>query len=148
MAPSTGGGGIVADTHGLGIVKVEVGVMVRDAAAMADFYGDVIGLEYVGDLDFPGGTMRRYAHGDAVVKLVSTGEPPALANPPGGPMGGASGLRYLSLLVDNVEETVKRCLDAGHTVPVPKLEFEPGVFIAMVEDPEGNWVELLQPPAA
>jgi len=137
----------VAGTHGVGGAKVEVGVVVRDAEAMADFYGDVMGLEYVGDLDFPGGTMRRYAHGDAVVKLVSTGEPPTLSNPPLGPAGGASGLRYLTLQVDNVEETVKRCLDSGHSVPVPTMEFQPGVFIAMVEDPDGNWVELAQAQA-
>lgn len=141
----------MADTHGVGDVKVEVGVVVRDADAMAAFYGDVIGLPYVGDLEFGGGSMRRYAHGDAVVKLVSTAEPPALSNPPNGPAGGASGasgVRYLTLQVDDVEETVKRCLDAGRTVPVPRFEFQPGVFIAMVEDPDGNWVELVQPPAA
>lgn len=138
----------MADTHAVGSAKVEVGVVVRDAPTMAAFYGDVLGLEYVGDLDFPGGTMRRYAHGDAVVKLVSTDEPPALANPPGGPAGGASGLRYLTVLVDDVEAMTQRCLGAGHAVPVPTFEFEPGTFVALVEDPEGNWVELAQPPAA
>jgi catechol 2,3-dioxygenase-like lactoylglutathione lyase family enzyme len=138
----------VADTHGVGMAKVEVGIVVRDADAMTAFYRDLLGLEYVGDLDFPGGSMRRYAHGDAVVKLVTTGEPPTLTNPPNGPAGGASGLRYLSLLVDDVEATVKRCLDAGHSVPVPTFEFEPGIFVALVEDPEGNWVELAQPPVA
>jgi predicted enzyme related to lactoylglutathione lyase len=136
----------VADTHEVGDVKVEVGVVVRDADAMAAFYGDVIGLQYVGDLDFAGGTMRRYAHGDAVVKLVSTAEPPTLSNPPNGPAGGASGLRYLTLQVDDVEATVKRVSDAGHAVPVPTFEFEPGVFVSLVEDPEGNWVELVQQP--
>jgi hypothetical protein len=25
------------------------------------------------------------------------------------------------------------------------FEFEPGVVVAIVEDPEGNWVELIQP---
>ena len=138
----------MADAHGVGDVKVEVGVVVRDADAMAAFYGDVIGLQYVGDLEFGGGRMRRYAHGDAVVKLVATDAPPELSNPPNGPAGDASGVRYLTLQVDDVEATVKRCVDAGRPVPVPRFEFQPGVFIAMVEDPDGNWVELVQPPAA
>ena len=87
----------MADAHGVGDVKVEVGVVVRDADAMATFYGDVIGLQYVGDLEFGGGRMRRYAYGDAVVKLVSTDAPPELSNPPNGPAGGASGVRYITL---------------------------------------------------
>ena len=107
----------MADAHGVGDVKVEVGVVVRDADAMATFYGDVIGLQYVGDLEFGGGRMRRYAYGDAVVKLVSTDTPPELSNPPNGPAGGASGVRYLTLKVDDVEETVKRCVDRGDRSP-------------------------------
>jgi catechol 2,3-dioxygenase-like lactoylglutathione lyase family enzyme len=131
----------------VGSKKVEVGIVVRDAQAMAEFYEGVLGLEFVGDLDFAGGTMRRFAHGDAVVKLVSTAEPPDLTNPPDGPAGNASGLRYLTLRVDNVEETLQRCLGAGRRVPVSTFEFQPGVFVALVEDPEGNWVELVQEPA-
>ena len=123
---------------------MEIGIVVRDADAMAAFYRDVLGLAYVGDLDFPGGTMQRFAHGDAVVKLVRTDDPPQLVNPPGGPAGGASGLRYLTVRVDQVEAGVQRCVDAGHPVPVPLFDFEPGVPVAIVEDPEGNWVELVQ----
>jgi predicted enzyme related to lactoylglutathione lyase len=148
MSRGTYRGDVVADTHGVGDVKVEVGVVVRDAEAMATFYGDVIGLAYVGDLEFGGGSMRRYAHGDAVVKLVSTDAPPELSNPPNGPAGGASGVRYLTLRVDSVEEMVQRCIGAGGPVPVPAFEFQPGVFVAMVEDPDGNWVELVQAPTA
>ena len=138
----------MAERTDVGTAKVEVGIVVRDADAMAGFYRDVVGLEYVGDLDFPGGTMQRFAHGDAVVKLVRTEEPPQLTNPPLGPAGGASGLRYLTLQVDSVEAGVARCLAAGRSVPVPMFDFQPGVPVAIVEDPEGNWIELVQPPAS
>jgi glyoxylase I family protein len=136
----------VSDGDRLGEAKVEVGVVVRDADAMATFYGDILGLEEVPGFDFSGGSMRRFAHGDAIVKLVSTSPPPELSNPPLGPAGGASGLRYVSIAVDDVEKTAQRCQDTGRPVPVPPFEFRPGVTIAMVEDPDGNWVELVQPP--
>jgi len=73
--------------------KVEVGIVVRDLDAATAFYSDVLGLEYIGDLALPGGTMKRFMHGDAVVKLLRFDETPQLANPPSGPLGGATGLR-------------------------------------------------------
>jgi predicted enzyme related to lactoylglutathione lyase len=134
----------VSESDRLGEAKVEVGVVVRDADAMATFYGDTLGLEEVPGFDFTGGTMRRYAHGDAVVKLAAMAQPPELSNPPNGPAGNASGVRYISIAVDDLDATLERCAAAGASVPVPKMEFRPGVTIAMVEDPEGNWVELVQ----
>jgi predicted enzyme related to lactoylglutathione lyase len=44
-----------------------------------------------------------------------------------------------------VEQVVQRCVAAGRAVPMPTCEFQPGVPVAIVEDPEGNWVELAQP---
>jgi predicted enzyme related to lactoylglutathione lyase len=123
---------------------VEVGIIVNNATEMQAFYGDVLGLPYVGDLEFGGGMMRRYAHGDAVVKLVSLGQAPTQSNPPNGPAGGASGLRYFTLAVSDLDGLLARCTSAGHEIVVPAFEFAPGVRVAMVEDPDGNWVELVQ----
>ena len=125
--------------------KVEVGIVVKDLVAATQFYGGLLGLEYIGDLALPGGTMKRFLHGDAVVKLLQFDEMPQLANPPSGPLGGATGLRYVTIQVARVPESVERCVAAGRAVPIPTFEFQPGVPVAMVEDPEGNWVELIQP---
>jgi catechol 2,3-dioxygenase-like lactoylglutathione lyase family enzyme len=122
----------------------EVGIVVKDLDASAAFYRDALGLEYIGDLDLPGGTMQRFAHGDAVVKLVLFEQAPHHDNPPGGAGAGATGLRYLTLRIGDVERRVQRCVAAGHAVPVSTFEYLPGVRIAIVEDPEGNWVELVQ----
>ena len=43
-----------------------------------------------------------------------------------------------------LEEAVKACEDAGYKITVPVTEFRPGVTISMIEDPDGNWVELVQ----
>jgi predicted enzyme related to lactoylglutathione lyase len=39
---------------------------------------------------------------------------------------------------------VKTCTELGVTVVWPEREIRPGVRIAMVADPDGNWVEFLQ----
>ena len=133
----------MVDSDGLRPGKIEVGIVVRDLATTAAFYGDVLGLEHIGDLEVPVGSMKRFGRGDAVVKLFQLHETPALANPPGGSRGG-TGLRYLTVQVDDVEQRVQRCLAAGYAVPVPTFEHEPGVPVAIIEDPEGNWIELIR----
>ena len=57
--------------------SVEVGLVTTNLDAMVGFYGDFLGLPHQGDLDFPGGTMKRYAIGSNVLKLVTLSEPPA-----------------------------------------------------------------------
>jgi predicted enzyme related to lactoylglutathione lyase len=88
--------------------------------------------------------MKRFVHGDAVVKLLQFEETPQVGNPPGGPTGGATGLRYLTVRIGDVEQGVRRCIAAGHAVAMPTFEFQPGMLVAIVEDPEGNWVELTE----
>ena len=39
-----------------------------------------------------------------------------------------------------------RVRKAGRTIVVPEREIRPGIRIAIVEDPDGNWVEFLQRP--
>lgn len=135
----------MSDSHQVGNAALEVAVVVRDADVMNRFYADVLGLVHVGELEFIAGTMQRYAAGDGVVKLVALSTPPAGSNPPNGMMGDAAGLRYLSITVDDLDAALARVEAAGCAVPVPKMEFEPRVWIAIVEDPEGNWVELVAP---
>ncbi len=138
----------MSDAHLVGNAPLEVAVVVRDPEVMNRFYRDVLGLEHVGELEFIAGTMQRYAAGDGVVKLVALSAAPGGSNPPNGMMGDAAGLRYLSVIVDDLDAALARVEAAGGAVPVPKMEFEPGLWIAIVEDPEGTWVELVAPRSA
>ncbi len=126
--------------------SVEVGVVTTNLDAMVNFYENFLGLPHQGDLDFPGGTMKRYAIGNNVLKLVTLDEPPAAPAVPGGGPAQA-GIRYLTLVVTNVSETARQAAAAGQTVARPLAEFAPvpGMGWMFLADPDGNWVELVGP---
>ena len=123
--------------------KVEIGIVVTDLDAAMKFYGETLGLPYIGEMELPNAVMKRYAHGDTVIKLLGGFEPKPTASVPGGMSAGVAGFRYLTLKVDDVAAMQQRCADAGYTVAVPMFEFRPGLYISIVADPDGNWVELI-----
>ncbi|HLY34939.1 MAG TPA: VOC family protein [Jatrophihabitantaceae bacterium] len=118
---------------------IEIGIVVRDAEKSLAFYRDVLGLDYLGDLTFPGNHMWRFQAGKSVIKLLEQTPTPEAANP----VDDASGFRYLSLFVSNIDELVADVEAAGCTIAIPVTEFQPGARFAFVQDPEGNRIELL-----
>ena len=56
----------------------------------------------------------------------------------------ATGMRYFTIAVDDIAAAVADCEAAGTPIVWPLREIRPGVTIAMVEDPDGNWVEFIQ----
>ena len=48
------------------------------------------------------------------------------------------------MFVANLQEVFDRCVEAGAKVAIPVTEFRPGTAIAIVEDPDGNWVEFVE----
>ena len=57
---------------------------------------------------------------------------------------GAYGYRYWTISVPNLDEVTDRAQAAGCKVAIKPREIRPGVRISMIEDPDGNWVELLE----
>jgi predicted enzyme related to lactoylglutathione lyase len=131
---------------GIALTKnsIDLGIVTTNGPAMLAFYRDVIGLAVQGEMPMPGGngTMHRLLCGDTLIKLVVLPETKATAAPGG--IGGANGYRYWTMTVSNLTDMVKACGDAGAKVVMGEREIRKGVRIAMVEDPDGNWVEFLQ----
>lgn len=123
---------------------IDLGIVTTNPAAMLPFYRDVLGLAYQGEMPMPGGrgVMHRLLCGDSLVKLVVLPEGIAPAAPGG--IQKAAGYRYWTITVGNLDETVAACAAAGAKVVVAGSEVRPGVKIAIVADPDGNWVEFLQ----
>ncbi len=124
--------------------SIDLGIVTTNGEAMLGFYRDLLGLQYVQAMPMPSGrpgTMHRMMCGDCLIKLVVVPQVPAKSPPDG--IGGASGYRYWTMTVSNLGEIVASCQAAGVKVVIPEKEIRPGVSIAMVEDPDGNWVEFL-----
>ena len=124
---------------------VDLGIVTNNGDAMLEFYRDVVGLEFEATLALEAigiARMDRLLCNDSVLKLVTptTDVPPG----PGGGMAACTGLRYFTLSVDDVQAAVAECEAAGAPVVWPPTESRPGVTIAMVEDPDGNWVEFIR----
>jgi catechol 2,3-dioxygenase-like lactoylglutathione lyase family enzyme len=121
---------------------IDLGIVTTNGPAMLAFYRDVLGLQYLREMPMPGGgLMHQLMCGDSMVKLVVLKSVGAPAVPGGIP--GASGYRYLTITVSNLTEVLASCVSAGQRLAVPERELRPGTRIAIVEDPDGNWVEFL-----
>ena len=124
--------------------SVDIGIVVKDKEASLRFYRDTLGFEFVAESDMGNGMlMQRLMCGTSMIKLVSFAQTPELANPGGG-INGATGYRYWTISVSNLDAMAAECEAAGYTVPVAPREIRPGVRIAMIEDPDGNYVELIE----
>jgi len=123
---------------------IDLGLVTQNAEAMLAFYRDILGLPFEATLTMPGGTvMHRLTCGQTTLKLLQHQKTPNSAAAPGG-ITGATGIRYFTISVTNLAEMLTHCAAAGVPIPVGQTEIRPGVQIAMLEDPEGNWVELLE----
>jgi glyoxylase I family protein len=126
--------------------SVDLGIVTRDLAPMVAFYRDVLGFEDRGESQSIVGTMHRLLCGTSHIKLVRPDPLPAATAPPGG-VGVATGYRYWTISVPDLDAVLRACESAGRPVVLPPTVARPGVTVAMVEDPDGNWVEFLQADA-
>lgn len=128
----------------LGRASLDLGIVTTNFDAMYAFYCDVLGCEFVAKIPVPGvGHVTRLKWGESYIKMLVPDRVPAAVVPPGG-LSGATGYRYCTLTIVGIEDFVRRCRQAGAKVPVDARELRPGVKVALVEDPDGNTIELMQ----
>lgn len=124
--------------------SIDLGIVTRNPGPMLEFYRDTLGFDFQGEMAIPGGgNMLRLLCGTSLIKIVTPGNLSA-ADASAGGIGGAAGYRYWTISVSNLDALTQKCADAGAKVAVKPTEIRPGVRIAMVEDPDGNWLEFLQ----
>lgn len=137
--------------------SIAVGLVVSDGAKALAFYRDTLGLTYEGETPlFDGAVVHQVVCGPSTIKIfVPATSPESHASPEKGQTGldpqgalnaimSGRGIRYITIIVPDIEEVVGKCHDAGYRVPMPVQEFGPDSSIAVVVDPEGNWIELGQ----
>jgi catechol 2,3-dioxygenase-like lactoylglutathione lyase family enzyme len=122
---------------------VEIGLVTTNLDEMTAFYEGFLGLEPQGEIEFDGGSQRRYVLGGSVIKLVTYTTPPPLPATPGGGRAQA-GLRYFTIGIQNLRDAAARIEGAGYQIVEPPTEFVPvpGMGWMFIADPDGNSIEL------
>jgi catechol 2,3-dioxygenase-like lactoylglutathione lyase family enzyme len=121
---------------------IEVGLVTTNLDPMIAFYEGFLGLEFQGDIEFPGGSQRRYSLGKNVLKLVTYDKAPEPAVPGGG--RAQAGVRYFTIAVQNLRAVAETFEASEYEIVEPVTEFAPvpGMGWMFVADPDGNWIEL------
>jgi catechol 2,3-dioxygenase-like lactoylglutathione lyase family enzyme len=129
----------------LTVQALDLGVVTADAKSALAFYRDTLGLVPDGQIPFPGlGILHRLRCGQSTLKLLALERAPA-ARAQGGGFAAATGLRYCTLHLANLDAVIAACRERGYAIPVDPRPLRPGLRVAMVEDPDGNTIELMGP---
>jgi len=120
---------------------IDVGIVVGDIGASLGFYQGLLGLARIEEFDVPFGRVHRLKFGNSFIKLIEPTDRTKL-----GPLGicASLGFRYLTFPVCNIDEVCEKAALAGAAFDMEKQELMPGVMVAMVRDPDGNVVELVE----
>jgi catechol 2,3-dioxygenase-like lactoylglutathione lyase family enzyme len=121
---------------------LDVVLVTRNLEAMVDFYRGILGFPVEGEVDIPQVcTIVRMACGDSLIRICRpTGE--ALTPAPAGDMLSAAGIRALVLSVEELEQLAAQWESAGVKFQVPCRQQRPGLMLAVIEDPDGNAIEI------
>ncbi len=128
-------------------IAIDVGLIVKDMDASLAFYRDLLSLEFVTELTtslIGKGQMIQLRHGESLVKLVEMEAPPVTESPAG--ITGAFGFRYITLMVENIENIVAKVEREKTPIALELTELGNGAKILMIVDPDGNIVEFVQEP--
>jgi catechol 2,3-dioxygenase-like lactoylglutathione lyase family enzyme len=112
-------------------------------AKMYAFYGDVLGLQPLQTIDLANGTgVARFQAGAGTSELKFTARVADRTYQPGG-VKNATGLRLISLYFSDSDGLSERFAANGLTAPVFRSYGDPQVKRALVQDPDGQPVELV-----
>ena len=135
---------------------LEIGFCVTDLQKSLVFWRDALGMTFISEILTPERAAVESGFADSgytVVRLqLPTGERIklfSLSNVDGvtdacrKPLSRV-GLAFVTLIVKSLPEAVTMLSHAGFPSRLPPYELRAGVFVALVDDPDGNIVELVQ----
>jgi catechol 2,3-dioxygenase-like lactoylglutathione lyase family enzyme len=132
------------------------GFVVEELERAVEFYRDVVGLEVQARYERTGPGISKLigydgahlrialvgAGGDHNLELIQYVSPPPAQRPT--EERSVLGASHLAFLVDDIQETFQRLVENGARKMNPPVELAPGRTACYLQDPDGNWIELLE----
>ena len=122
--------------------NVQVGMSVASHAATRSFYVDALGLPEEPDQTFEGRTRHAVTIGVSTIKWFEADEGAPVHT---GPITERAGIRYVTAWVDDLDGAVAELQAKGVSFPVSTTELGGVARLAIAADPDGSWVELVEP---
>ena len=133
------------------------GFVVKDLERSLEFYRDVVGMKLVRRFERTGGPISQVVgyedchlqialvsgdDGGHMLELLQYVHPPSADRPTEerAVLGGS----HLAVEVDDIQQTYQDLLSRGAQGLNPPVDVAPGRTACYLQDPEGNWLELLQ----
>ncbi|MDE0701719.1 MAG: VOC family protein [Acidimicrobiaceae bacterium] len=124
-------------------IRLEAGIVTGDIAGLVRFYCEALGFSVERELSFSQGEVYRLVRDAAQLKLFQPNDPRE-PEPPPAVWHERVGWAYTALHVSDVASEVAQVKAHGGTVLTDVTNHRPGACYALVTDPEGNVLELLQ----
>ena len=135
---------------------LHTGFVVRDLEKTVAFYRDVVGLEVQSSYERTGATISQVvgyenAHllittlgteNGHILELIQYLSPPPEERPT--EERSVLGAAHLAFLVDDIDATFQTLIGGGARPMNPPTEVAPGRKACYLQDPDHNWIELLE----
>ena len=122
---------------------LDVGIVTANAQPLLEFYQGVVDMRPQEPLTLPGiGSIHKLACGESILRIMVPESAPAADD--SASFSSRTGLRYLTLEVQDIELAVEAVRAHGGSVTLEPFELRPGRMVAQVADPDGNMIELGQ----
>ena len=122
---------------------IDIGMVTVNDQEMLHFYQNVLGFQKEIEIPFPGiGVVNKLNYGAGFIKILVLEKNPLNINPTGD-FSTSNGIRYITINLSNLEEILDTCKTHNINIINPGTIIRPGVTVALIADPDGNIIELM-----
>lgn len=123
--------------------RTEIG-LVSEHDDIIGFYRDTFGMRELEPRSFPSGVVHRLGYNESLVKIMIPATSPRVVDQSGEPFWASTGLRFFTFWVDDLDAVLEQVRPRGGVVETGPLDLRPGVRTAVLRDPLGNSIEVME----
>ena len=123
---------------------IDIGIVTSNKESILNFYENILGFTNEVQIPFPGlGTVNKISYGIGYIKVLVLDDKPSNTNPIGD-FSTSNGIRYITINLSNLDELITICSKNNVAIINSGMTIRPGVTVALIQDPDGNLIELMQ----